>query len=587
MLPLAQYAALGDGRSVALVGADGSVDWLCVPALDQAPLFDRLLDGEAGGRFSVTPAEPFTVVRAYRADSNVLEQVFTTRSGTVRVTDSLNSGISGRLPWTELGRRVEGLSGSVALDVVLRPGRRLDRANPWRETVRNGTVMHIDGVLASFCASDDVEPVREEDGLLCARLVTRPGSRSLLGWLATADEPLILPPPAAIDARIDRSDQAWREWSGNLTCAGAYAAPVRRSALALKLLLYSATGAVAAAATMGLPERVGGEKNYDYRYAWVRDVAYSIKAFLWVGAVEEARAAFAWLINTIRRHGAPMRVMYRLDGSLAPAEETLELPGFRGSRPVRQGNAARGQFQMGLFGDVMQVALLFVEGGHVLDLATRALLAELADRCADLWRDRDSGIWELPDRQHYTVSKIGCWSALNRAVALAEHGQIDGSHAGRWARERDRIGSWIDEACWSDRKQAYTMHPGTERLDAAVLLALPFGFDRHERLASTRAAIMRELGRGLLVYRYSGAETEEATFLACAFWAVEARAMLGEREVARREMDALLAATGGNLGLLNEQMDEGGQMLGNTPQALSHLAMILAALAVDDPGSAR
>ena len=583
VLPLCQYAALGDGRSVALVGIDGSVDWLCVPGLDSEPVFDRLIAADQGGRFSITPGQPFTVTRAYRQDSNVLEQVFTTASGQVRVTDSLNSGISGRLPWTELGRRVEGLSGTVELLVELRPGRRLDQANPWRETVSHCSVLHIDGLLAAFRATEDVVRTVEEDGLLRAVLTTRPGSRSTLAWLATADEPLILPSVESIDARIDRSDQSWREWAGNLTYRGLYQSQVRRSALALKLLLYSPTGAIAAAATMALPERVGGTKNYDYRYAWVRDVAYTIKAFLRVGAIEEARAAFAWLINTIRAHGAPMRVMFRLDGAPAPPEDTLDMPGYRGSRPVRRGNAAREQVQLGLFGDVMEVAALFVEQGHVLDLATRRLLAELTDRCADLWRGLDSGIWELPHPEHYTTSKIGCWSALNRAAKLAEQGQIDASHADRWRRERDRIGAWIDSQCWSDAKQSYTMHPGTERLDASVLLALPFGFDRRERLALTRAAIVRELGCGPLVYRYSGAEEEEGTFLACAFWAVEARALLGDRTAAIGELDALLAATGGNLGLLHEQMDpDGSDMLGNMPQALSHLAMVLCTVAVND-----
>ena len=582
VLPLAQYAALGNGRSVALVGADGSVDWLCVPGLDSPPFFDRLLAAEAGGRFSITPTEAFTVQRRYRPDSNVLEQVFTTCSGQARITDSLNSGISGRLPWTELARRVEGLSGSVALAVEIRPGRWLDRANPWREPSPHGDVLHMDGVLGAFRTTEDVVRTQQDDGGVQARLTTQPGSRSLLAFLATEDEPLILPALESIDRRIDRSDQSWREWSGNLSYHGAYPHAVRRSALALKLLLYSPTGAIAAAATMGLPERIGEGKTYDYRYAWVRDVAYTTKAFLRVGAIEEARAAFAWLIATIRRHGGRLRVMYRLDGALAPEEEELDLPGYRGSRPVRRGNRARDQVQLGMFGDVMETAALFVSEGHVLDLVTRRLLAELADRCADLWRIRDAGIWELHDEQHYTMSKLGCWTALDRALDLAGKGQIDASHAERWRRERDRIRDWIDAECWSDGKQAYTMHPGTDRLDSAILLATRFGFERRDRLALTRDAIRRELSDGPLVYRYSGTPNEEGTFLACGFWMVEALALLGDRDAAIRQLDRMLHATGGNLGLLHEQMDASGTMLGNCPQALSHLALIHAAIAIDE-----
>ncbi|MGI4975709.1 MAG: glycoside hydrolase family 15 protein, partial [Janthinobacterium lividum] len=345
------------------------------------------------------------------------------------------------------------------------------------------------------------------------------------------------------------------------------------------------------AATTSLPERLGGDKNYDYRYAWVRDVAYSIKAFLRVGATEEAKAAFSWLTATVIRHGPRLRTMYRLDGALAPEEEALDLPGYCDSRPVRRGNRARTQDQLGVFGDLMETAAMFVERGHVLDLVTRRLLADVADRCADIWHGRDSGIWELEEPEHYTMTKIGCWTALDRAHALAAQGQIDASHAERWARERDRIRDWIDAHCWSDAKQAYTLHPGTDRLDASLLLAVRFGFERLDRLALTREAIRRELCSGPLVYRYSGMAEEEGTFTACGFWMVEAHALLGERDAALRQMDGMLARCAGTLGLLTEQVDaRSGAMLGNVPQALSHLALIHAAASINEtppPGPAR
>ena len=581
VLPLELYGCLGDGRSVALAGADGSIDWLCVPGIDSKPLFDRLLAGAQGGRLSITPEAPFTVVRRYRPNSNVLEQVFTTAGGQARLTASLNSGISGRLPWTELAHRVEGLSGTVRFAIEVRPSRRLDQATPWREATPHGDLLHVDGVMCAFRADDAVRRTMQDDSGLCARLDTQAGSRSIIAVLATADEPLVLPPLATIDARIDRSDRSWREWCDNLSYDGDYQDVVCRSALALKLLLHSPTGAIAAAATSALPERLGGDKNYDYRYAWVRDMAFSIKAFLRVGAMEEARAAFAWLINTIRRHDSVIRTMYRLDGSLAPREHALDLPGYRGSQPVLEGNDARDQLQLGLFGDVMETAWLFVQSGHVLDLVTRRLLAVLADRCADLWRSKDSGIWELRVAEHYTVSKLGCWTAMHRAVMLAETGQIDATHCERWRRTRDHICAWVDEHCWSATKGAYCMHPGTDRLDASILLITRFGFPRRDRLAATRDAVVRELGDGALVYRYSGAQDEEGTFLACAFWLVECTALLGERDAARRRLDALLDVTQRNLGLMNEQMDPRTlAMLGNTPQALSHLALIQAVFAL-------
>ncbi len=590
-LPLELYAALGDGRSVAIVGADGSIDWWGVPGMDSQPLFDRLLDPARGGRFSITPDEPFTVERRYRPDSNVLEQTFTTAGGRARITDSLNSGISGRLPWCELARRVEGLDGHVTLSVEVHPGRRLDGASPWREETPQGDVLHVEGIIAAVRHDASVEPLVRDDFRTLARLATAPGSRTVIAVLASADEPLILPPLEAIDRRIDRSDQSWREWCGGLRTFGRYAADVRRSALALKLLLFSPTGAIAAAATTSLPERVGGPggrdaksqdaKTYDYRFAWVRDVAFTIKAFLRVGATEEAKAAFSWLTATIARHGGELRTMYALDGSLAPAEEELDLPGYGGSRPVRSGNRARDQLQLSTYGDVMQTAALFVEQGHVLDLTTRKLLAALADRCADLWRKKDSGLWELEDLQHYTMSKIGCWTALNRAVQLADAGQIQSNQSARWRRERDRIRDWIDAECWCEAKRSYTLHAGTDRLDAALLLAIPFGFDRRDRLAATRDAVHRELGaEGGGLYRYSGMAGEEGTFLACGFWLAEAYALLGDTETAVRQLDGLLAAANINLGLFTEQMAGPRRMLGNMPQALSHLALILAADAI-------
>ncbi|RYY17865.1 MAG: glycoside hydrolase family 15 protein, partial [Alphaproteobacteria bacterium] len=573
---------LGDGRSVALVGADGSVDWWCVPNMDSTALFDRMLDPEQGGRFSVTPIEPFTVERRYRPDSNVLEQTFSTVSGKARVTDSLNSGISGRLPWSELARRIEGLEGSVGFRIEMRPGRRRNHASPWREGSPHGDVLHVDGVIAAFRADDSVTRTVEDDRRVVAELTTTPGSRATVAVLASANEPLILPPLASIDGRIDRSDQAWCEWSGNLTFEGRYRAEVRRSTLALKLLLFSPTGAIAAAATTSLPERIGGDKNYDYRYAWIRDVAYSIKAFLRVGAIEEAKAGFSWLTATIRRHPGRPRVMYRLDGSLAPGEETLDLAGYAGSQPVKVGNDARDQLQLGVYGDILETAALFVEQGHVLDLVTRRLLADLTDQCADFWHRKDAGIWELKQDEHYTMSKMGCWTALDRAVTLARKGQIETSHSSRWERERDRIRDWIDAECWSDAKQSYTLHAGTDRLDAALLLATRFGFERKDRLAATREAVRRELCRGPLVYRYSGMEAEEGSFTACGFWLVEAFALLGDRDAAVRQMDGMIEACGGNLGLLTEQVDpKTGAMLGNVPQALSHLALIHAAMAID------
>ncbi len=579
-LPLERYAALGDGRSVALVGSDGSIDWWCPASIEGAPLFDRILDAHEGGRFSITPVEPFSVERRYREDSNVVELTFTTATGRVRITDSLNSGISGRLPWSELARRVEGLEGIVECHVEVRGARAVCRG-AWREKSPHGEVLHLEGLITAFRSSDTVKRTEESTRGVVATLIAEAGTRSVLALLVGWEVPLILSPLDDIDARLDRSDQAWREWASDLAQLGAYDAAVRRSALALKLLVYSPTGSIAAAATMSLPERIGGDKNYDYRYAWLRDVTYTTKAFLRVGATAEAQAAFSWLTRTIRRNHNRLATMYTLDGEDVTGESNLDLPGYRGSSPVRRGNKAGTQLQLGMFGDLFETASLFVSEGHVLDLGTRTLLADAADRCLRIWQVKDAGIWELDESEHYTLSKVSCWLALDRAVELAKIGQMDARRAEIWRQGRDEIYEWIEARCWSETRQAYVMHAGSEKLDAGMLLAVRFGFPNKARLAATRDAVQRELGHGPHIYRYSGMQEEEGAFIACGFWLVEAFALLGERAKAVAQMDALLEACSGNLGLLHEQIDpKTGAALGNVPQALSHLALIHAACAL-------
>lgn len=582
--PLAGYAALSDGRSVALVAPDGSLDWWCVPNMDSAPLFDRLLDAPAGGFFSIAPVADYRVERAYREDSNVLETCFHTADGSVRLTESLNSGSAGRLPWCELGRRVEGLSGRVELRIELVPGTQGQTVSPWMRSTPNGEVMHVDGVMATLRYCERLEILQCDDRRLVARLVLEAGQRSVLALTATENEPLVVPSLDEVDQRIDRSDQAWREWAQGFAYRGEFLSEVKRSALALKLLLYSPTGAIVAAATTSLPERIGGDKNYEYRYAWVRDAVFTIKAFLRLGALGEAQAALAWIQNVIRRHGNRLHTCFTLEGELAPEERIIPVPGYRDSQPVRVGNRASAQCQLSLYGDLLETFRLYASKGHVLDFATASLLTDLANLCADGWRQPDAGMWELPEERHYTLSKLGCWFALDRAVTLARDGHIPDAMCGRWARERDRIRDWVNQHCWSERKQAYTFYAGTERLDAGLLLGIRFGFDGGERSISTLAAIRRELAHGPLVYRYSGADQEEGAFLACSYWMVEAHAVLGEADQARELMREVLAASLNGVGLMTEMRDpRDGAALGNFPQGLSHLAMVHAALILEEP----
>ncbi len=597
--PLQDYAALGDGRSVALLAPDGAVAWWCVPNIDSAPLFDTLLDPEAGGFFALQPAEPFRATRKYRQDSNVLETTFTCASGVARLTESMNSTLAGRLPWCELARRVEIVSGTVRMRAKLVFGTRGDEVSPWLQPNPNGCIFHVGPVLGLFRATPNMAFVQEEDRTIVAEGTLRAGERALVAIVAGENEPLGVPPTADMDTRIDLSDEAWRSWAHGLRYDGPHRESVRRSALMLKLLLFSPSGAIAAAATTSLPERIGGSKNYDYRYAWIRDAAYTLAAFLRLGVIPESKAAFTWLIHRLGETGA--RVCYRLDGAPVPPVRDIDLPGYGESRPVVTGNLAAEQHQHGIYGDIFEAASLFVGAGNVLDGPSGFVLAKLADECADRWRQKDAGLWELEEPQHYTMSKVSCWQALARAVELAEAGHIPSSCVPRWSRERERIAAWVDQHCWSERKKSYTFHAGTEGLDASLALAARFGFARPERLSSTLDAVRRELGagphpwsRGPWLHRYSGAGKEEGAFLACTFWLVEAYAELGRRGEAAALMDEALAALPSGVGVLAEMVDpKTGGFLGNLPQGLSHLALIHAAISLDggirggDSGSGR
>ncbi|WP_338577595.1 glycoside hydrolase family 15 protein [Erwinia sp. E_sp_W01_1] len=585
---LGDYAAIGEGRSVALIAPDGSIDWWCAPNLDSPPLFDRVLDKEIGGYFQLEPELPYTVKRKYREDSNVLETRFETATGSILITESINSTLAGRLPWSELARRIEGVEGHVVVNLRLRLGTAAETRSPWLADTEKGNVFHVADLMAMLRTSEDIELSHFDDEQVIGQLITAPGSRSLVALLATEKEPLAVPELASIDQRIETSHLAWCDWVNSLSYDGLYPLHVKRSALSLKFLWYSPTGALAAAATSSLPEGLESGKNYDYRYAWVRDACLIIKSFVFLGALEDCKAAFSWLTHTIIRHGVKLRACYTLEGGLVPEERLIPLEGYKGAQPVRVGNNARDQIQLSMYGDMLAVAQRFIEAGHVLDIATSRMLGELANCCADHWRQKDSGIWELPEEQHYTHSKMACWLALDRAVAMAQSKHIEPTWLGRWQRERDRIRDWIETHCWSESKQAYLFYVGSEdQLDASVALVHHYGNSVNpQRMLSTYEAILRELGRGTpMLYRYSGVEKEESTFVACAFWLVEAWASMGEVTRAEQAMEAILSTLcdQGNVEIFNEMFDVRTQdWYGNLPQGLSHLALICAAQAVSD-----
>ncbi len=577
---LGDYGVLGDGRGVALVALDGSVDWWAAPHLDSAPAFAALLDPDRGGRIGLRPrGQDATAEHCYVAHSNQLKTVFTTAAGRVRVTDSLNTGNAGALPWSELARQVDGLAGAVELELVVQPGNGLGGWQPWTECTRGAAILHAGGLTLAVRARRGLGLTVHHDRIEACFTVAA-GERVVLGIVAAENDPLYLCDIGAIEQRITTTADGWRHWCGQVRWAGEGRERIVRSALALKTLIMARTGAVAAAATTSLPERVGGPKNWDYRFSWIRDAALTVNALAELGLHEEAHAAVAWLLHAIRENGPEVHVLYTLDGQLPEQMRRPPAPGYQHSQPVSLGNRAAGQRQLGVYGDLFSTVADWVFGGHVLDVRSARELSDLADQCADNWRRDDAGIWELTADRPYTSSKMSCWRALDAAARLAEAGQLTGT-GHRWRGEAELIRRWVREHCWSGRKHAYTFYADTEDLDASVLLGAEFGFDRSQRMSSTIDAITAELGAGPLLYRYTGAYQEEQTFVACAYWRVHALACVGRLDEGRELMQELDELVPSPLGLMAEMSVAGtGELLGNLPQALSHLAHICAASAL-------
>ncbi len=585
-LPLAEYALLSDCRSAALSAIDGSIDWWATPNLDSEPVFSGLLDPQEGGHFVVAPTGPFSASRQYLGHGNVLQTRFRTERGEVRLTEALNLGTFGPLPWNEMVRRVDGISGAVPMCWDLKPGRQFGRAVP--EVERKGELLLVElGELALSLRFADAGRLRVEERRVSGEFTTSPGSSSVLSITATAGEPLFLPRPDTTARRLLDTERSWERWSRNIEYQGAWREAVLRSAAVLRSLTMQQNGAIAAAATTSLPEVLGGSKNWDYRFSWVRDSSFALESLVRLGLHEEVQAAICWLINSVRPGAPRVHVCYELNGRVPEQVVELDAPGYRDSRPVMLGNRASSQSQLGVYGDFIDTVYRYIRHGHVLDRATAEMIESIADHCSEIWQEKDSGMWELTDKQHYTISKMGCWVALDRCVQLANEEQLSPKPAERWRQARDDVRDWIRRECWSEAKSAYTFYAGTEDLDAAVLLAGRTGFDRGEGLAGTVEAVERELAEGAHVYRYSSVKGKEGTFLACSFWLVDALVRLGRLDAAKSNMDELLKVSN-DVGIFTEQYDpRTGNLLGNLPQALTHLALINSAGAYSDAISRR
>jgi GH15 family glucan-1,4-alpha-glucosidase len=589
--PIADYAVIGDGRTVAVISRHGSIDWLCLPDLDSPSVFGALLDAERGGRFELMPEAPCSSERRYLPGTNVLETTFTTGTGVVRVIDAMTLPGPRLSPLRELARRIEGVSGSVPMRWRVRPrfgyGLRATRIEQ-----RGAVPVAVSAGAAMAVCAWEAGTVTVDGDAIAGHFEIRQGARALIALASAHGDPLIFPARRDVEARLEATIGYWAGWARRLTYEGAWKDAVVRSALALKLLVFSRSGAIAAAPTTSLPEEIGGTRNWDYRFCWIRDSALTMEALLDVSCGGEARSFFWWFTHATR-HRSRLQVFYRLDGGTHAPERELALDGYRGSRPVRIGNGAADQLQLDTFGNFFDTVARYVSTGGTVAAASGRELADMADLVCDLWRRPDRGIWEVRmEPKHFTQSKAMCWVALDRAIALAGQGLLPQRRVPRWRREAEEIQRFVETECWSERHGSYMRFAGSDEVDASLLLMAiaRYGDPARPRMTSTIDAVRRELGRGPLLYRYLGEDGlpgGEGVFVCCSFWLVEALALAGRTAEAIECMEALVPLAN-DVGLYAEEIDPSThELLGNFPQGLVHLALVSAAAAVTRAVSAR
>ncbi len=581
------YALIGDLQTAALVGRNGSVDWFCLPRFDSASCFAALLGDESHGHWLIAPAgETRATSRRYRPGTLVLETEFETAEGRARVVDFMPRRGDGA---PQLVRIVEGLEGRVPMrtELVLRP----DYASivPWVDRVDDG-IMAAAGPDA-FHLSTPID-VRADRHRTVAEFTAIAGARErfVLSW-----HPSYAPatPIEDADSALARTEAWWRAWSGRCAYDGEYRDQVVTSLIALKAMTDETTGGLVAAPTTSLPEDIGGVRNWDYRYCWLRDSVLTLNALLLGGYTEEALAFGDFALRVATGDPSKLQIMYGVAGERRLTEFEVDwLPGYEGSKPVRVGNAASEQFQLDVYGEVVGVAALVAERLGFATLPNAARWRALIDHVENIWQEPDDGIWEARGpRRHFTQSKVMAWVVFDAAIRLAERIGVD-SPVDRWKQVRQQIHDQVCEQGFDAQRNTFTQYYGSKELDASTLVIPLVGFlpGDDEQVTGTIDAVRAELGHDGFVSRYSTAETDdglpgsEGQFLACSFWLVSALALNGRREEARTLFERLLALSN-DVGLLAEEYDVGRKrQVGNFPQAFSHLALIQAAQNISRAG---
>ena len=598
--PIADYGLLADCRSAALVTNDGSIDWLCLPRYDSPAIFSRILDPDAG-HWSIRPADEFRVERRYVPGTLVIETTFTTDAGVVRLRDAMAFAEGQR--GHELGfeapheivRSVDGVSGRVAVEMELAPRAEYGLVKPlFRQEDAGGRTFGGPNRIAVRADA----PAEISDATMRATFAVGEGESVgfAMRWAPVESAEAPRPTPAdRVAARIDHTVEAWRSWEAEHDIyEGPHKELVRLSSRILKGLTYRPTGAIVAAPTTSLPETVGGERNWDYRFSWIRDSSLTIEA-LYIGACSDEAEEFVSFMTSSaggRAGEGSLQIMYGIGGEHDLSERELpHLRGWRDSSPVRVGNGAWDQVQLDVYGELLNSLHLYRAQLGELHPEIQTFVADLADTAARRWRETDAGMWEMRgEPRHHLSSKVLCWTALDRAVKLAPSlGEL--AKVEEWSRVRDEIRAAVLERGWSEKRQAYAQSFDSDELDAAQLLMPILGFlpATDERMRSTIEAIARDLTEDGLVLRYrneeglnaDGLSGEEGTFVICSFWLVSCLAKAGEVERAEKLFDRLTGYAN-DLGLLAEEIETAnGEQLGNFPQAFSHIGLITAAYEID------
>jgi GH15 family glucan-1,4-alpha-glucosidase len=581
MAKIEDYAVIGDTQTVALVGRDGSMDWLCLPRIDSPACFAQLLGDDDNGHWQIAPADGRSCTsRRYRKDTLVLETQWETAEGTVRLIDFMPP----RDEVPDIVRIVEGVSGRVQMSSRLKLRFDYGQLVPW--------VRRLDGQLAAVAGPDsvylrsDVEH-HGEGYATVADFAVSEGDRIhfVLTWHPSHEEP---PTPVDPDRALMSTASFWEQWASGCQHRGEYTEAVTRSLVTLKALTYSPTGGIVAAATTSLPEQIGGVRNWDYRYCWLRDATFTLEALLHAGFTDEAESWTQWLLRAIAGSPQDLQIMYGVAGERRLPEYTADwLTGYQGSAPVRIGNAAAEQLQLDVFGEVLGALAVARTVGVPSTDASWAVQRALVDHLGKIWREPDEGLWEVRGpRQHFTHSKVMAWVAFDRVSKAVEELGFPGP-AQQWREQADEIHGEVCAKAYDEQRGAFVQAYGSKRLDAAVLLIPRVGFlpGDDPRMVRTVETIKRELANDGFVHRYEtgpesggtnvdGLPGGEGAFLACSFWLADALYMAGRQDEAREQFERLLAVRN-DVGLLAEEYGvAAGRQLGNYPQAFSHIGLV-------------